>query len=580
MDIVALPAAATPAAATKKKRVHHRKVEATGTCGFLRKFFKFVMNTVFEKIWSLDHAECLIVVKAPMVSGGKCDFVYEGRGSSPEMTRVVQEVVQLIENRESGADDALDQEEAGGSVVLFKKPLVEDYTTVPTQFSVRQQLATQLVRKVFADDNKGVVINGKTIDERSQMYKIVKDNEELVPMWKYTKADGTSELLIEPFDYDTVGQRSAKIIVTLGKRAYDIDMKKYIALHGDAEMAEKAHVASVVQGAAKDLASLSSSTMAQKLAEALRSLAQMELTNFEEGGAEMAKGAAAKMKEVTMMLNEGVKSKYAEIARQADTMGAQLMSVEMAEDEDAARHDMEARAQAEATDAADRLQAAKAAREAAEEAAKVVPIEEQCDNFLACTHKNHHRGHCITGKLRNEERTGYLDEVSDCVVDPYNKAVIIPAQLKIILDTVKGAEGEIYKKKETEMMQIKDFAKVMREAFDKVGCIVAKEDEAVYAEWYEKRGEIVWGEIARNFIVEFTRGAETVKPVEVQAPKKKKKTNKKAPGAKAALAKGPKKPLSDAEKVAVKEMREMKGRAKNAALKKQQRLALGGFVQC
>ena len=37
-------------------------------------------------------------------------------------------------------------------------------------------------------------------------------------------------------------------------------------MYGDAEMAEKAHVASVVQGAAKELASLSSSTMAQKLA--------------------------------------------------------------------------------------------------------------------------------------------------------------------------------------------------------------------------------------------------------------------------------------------------------------------------
>ena len=118
----------------------------------------------------------------------------------------------------------------------------------------------------------------------------------------------------------------------------------------------------------------------------------------------------------------------------------------------------------------------------------------------------------------------------------------------------------------------------MHEAFVKVGCIVAEGDKSAYAEWYEKRGEIVWGEIARNFIVELTIGAETVKPVEVQKPKAK-KTNKKAPGAKAALAKGPKKPLSDAEKVAVKEMREMQGRAKNAALKKQQRLALGGFVR-
>ena len=222
---------------------------------------------------------------------------------------------------------------------------------------------------------------------------------------------------------------------------------------------------------------------------------------------------------------------------------------------------------------------AKVAREAAEEAAKVVPIEEQCDNFLACTHKNHHRGNCITGKLRTEERTGYLDEVRDCVVDPYNKAVIIPAQLKIIRDTVLGAQDEIYKKEGDEITQIKDFAKVMHEAFVKVGCIVAEGDKSAYAEWYEKRGEIVWGEIARNFIVELTIGAETVKPVEVQKPKKPKKP-KKAPGAKAALAKGPKKPLSDAEKVAVKEMREMKGRAKNAALKKKQRLALGGFVQC
>ena len=143
-----------------------------------------------------------------------------------------------------------------------------------------------------------------------------------------------------------------------------------------------------------------------------------------------------------------------------------------------------------------------------------------------------------------------------------------------------GAEDEIYKKEGDEITQIKDFAKVMREAFVKVGWIVAEGDKSAYTEWYEKRGEIVWGEIARNFIVEFTIGAETVKPVEVQKPKAKKKTNKKAPGAKAALAKGPKKPLSDAEKVAVKEMREMKGRAKNAALKKKQRLALGGFVQC
>jgi hypothetical protein len=233
------------------------------------------------------------------------------------------------------------------------------------------------------------------------------------------------------------------------------------------------------------------------------------------------------------------------------------------------------RAQIEATDAADRLQAAKVAREAAEEAAKVVPVEEQCDNFLACTQKNGHRGNCATGLLFD-----YLGEVRGCVVDPYNKAVVIPAQLKIILDTVKGAEDEIYKKEGDEITQIKDFAKVMREAFIKVGWVVAKEDEAAYAEWYEKRGEIVWGEIARNFVDEFTIGAETVKPVEVQKPKKpKKKMNKKAPGAKAAPAKGPKKALSDAEKVALKEMREMKGRGKIAAEKKQQRLALGGFVR-
>jgi len=146
---------------------------------------------------------------------------------------------------------------------------------------------------------------------------------------------------------------------------------------------------------------------------------------------------------------------------------------------------------------------------------------------------------------------------------------------------VKGAEDEIYKKEGDEITQIKDFAKVMREAFVKVGCIVAEGDKAAYAEWYEKRGEIVWGEIARNFIVELTIGAETVEPVEVQKPKKpKKKINKKAPEAKAAPLKGPKKALSDAEKVALKEMREMKGRGKIAAQKKKQRLALGGFVQC
>lgn len=575
MDIVALPAAAT-SAAPKKKRVHDRKVEAKGARGFLKKFFdKSVSKTLFNKIFRIAGAECLVIVKAPMASGGNFDVVYEFRGSSAEMQRNGEELIELINNRKFGAAAALDQEEVGGSVALLKKPLIEDYTTVPTQFSVRHRLATQLVRTVFAEGNKGVIINGKTIDEHSQMYKIVKDNKDFMPMWTYTKADGTSELLIDPFDYDTVGQRGAKIVETLGKRAYDIDMKKYITLHGDAEMAEKAHVASVVQGAAKDLASLSSSVMAQKLAEALRSLAQMELTTFEAGGAEMAKGAAAKMKEVTAMLTEGVKSKYAEIARQADMMGAQLMSEEMAEDENAARHDMQARVQAvvraqiEATDAAARLQAAKAAREAMAEAAKVVPIEEQCDNFLACTHKNHHRGNCITGKLEE-----YMKEVRDCVVDPYNKAVVIPAQLKIILDTVKGAEGEIYKKKETEMLQIKDFAKVMREAFDKVGCIVAKEDEAAYAEWYEKRGEIVWGEIARNFIVELTIGAETVKPGEVQAPKKKKKKQDKAPKAKKAPLKA-----SMEDKLAQKEKREKKGRAKNAAQMKQQRLAAVGFVR-
>ena len=71
---------------------------------------------------------------------------------------------------------------------------------------------------------------------------------------------------------------------------------------------------------------------------------------------------STKMKEVSKMLTDGVKSKFAEISRQAAAMGAQLMSAEMAEDEDAARHDVEARKQAvvraqiEATDAADRLQ--------------------------------------------------------------------------------------------------------------------------------------------------------------------------------------------------------------------------------
>jgi hypothetical protein len=184
-------------------------------------------------------------------------------------------------------------------------------------------------------------------------------------------------------------------------------------------MAEKAHVASVVLAAAKELASLSSSTMAQKLAEMLDIFAQMEVTTFEEGGAEMAKDAAAKMKEVSKMLTEKVKSKNDEISRQAAAMGAQLMSAEMAEDEDAARHDMEAREQAvvraqmEVTDAADRLQAAQVAREAAEEAAKVVPVEEQCNNFLACTQKNGHRGNCATGSLLD-----YLGEVRGCVVDP------------------------------------------------------------------------------------------------------------------------------------------------------------------
>ena len=144
------------------------------------------------------------------------------------------------------------------------------------------------------------------------------------------------------------------------------------------------------------------------------------------------------MKNVSKMLTDGVKSKCAEISRQAAAMVAQLMSAEMAEDEDAARHDVDARKQAvvraqiEATDAAARLQAAKVAREAAEEAAKAVPIEEQCDKFMACRKKNGHRGNCITGLLSTEERTGYLDEVRDCVVDPYNKAVIIPAQHKII----------------------------------------------------------------------------------------------------------------------------------------------------
>ena len=589
MDSVALPAAATTEAATgsgtteaAKKRIHNREIEAKSARGFLKKFFdKFVTKTVFKKIICLSGAECLVIVKAPMASGGNFDVVYESRGSSAEMQRNGKELIERIKSREFGAAAALDQEEEGGGVAMLKKPLMEDYVTVSAKYSVRQQLATTLARKVFVDDNEGLIINGKTIDERSPVYKIVNKNEHLAPKWMFKKADGTSELLIDPFDYDTVGQRSAKIIATLGTRAYDIDTKKYVALYGDAEMAEKAHVASVVQSAAKELASLSSSTMAQKLAEMLGIFAQMEVTAFEEGGAEMAKDAAAKMKDVSKMLTDGVKSKFAEISRQAAAMGAQLMSAEMAEDEDAARHDVDARKQAvvraqiEATDAADRLQAAKVAREAAEEAAKVVPIEEQCDNFMACRKKNGHRGNCITGALVN-----YLGEVRGCVVDPYNKAVVIPAQLKIILDTVKGAEDEIYKKEGDEITQIKDFAKVMREAFVKVGWVVAEGDKAAYAEWYEKRGEVVWGEVARNFIVELTIGAETVKPDEVQKPKKpKKKINKKAPEAKAAPLKGPKKALSDAEKVALKEMREMKGRGKIAAQKKQQRLALGGFVR-
>ena len=594
MDIVALPAAATTEAATgsgtteaAKKRIHNREIEAKSARGFLKKFFdKFVTKTVFKKIICLSGAECLVIVKAPMASGGNFDVVYESRGSSAEMQRNGKELIERIKNREFGAAAALDQEEEGGGVAMLKKPLMEDYVTVSAKYSVRQQLATTLARKVFVDDNEGLIVNGKTIDERSQVYKIVNKNEHLAPKWMFKKADGTSELLIDPFDYDTVGQRSAKIIATLGTRAYDIDTKKYVALYGDAEMAEKAHVASVVQSAAKELASLSSSTMAQKMAEMLGIFAQMEVTAFEEGGAEMAKDAAAKMKNVSKMLTDGVKSKFAEISRQAAAMGAQLMSAEMAEDEDAARHDVDARKQAvvraqiEATDAAARLQAAKVAREAAEEAAKAVPIEEQCDKFMACRKKNGHRGNCTTGVLHTEEWTGYLDEVRDCVVDPYNKAVIIPAQHKIIRDTVLGAEDEIYKKEGDEITQIKDFAKVMREAFVKVGWIVAEGDKAAYAEWYEKRGEVVWGEIARNFIVELTKGADTVKPDEVQKPKKPKKPmNKKAPEAKAAPLKGPKKPLSDAEKVALKEMREMKGRGKIAAQKKQQRLALGGFVR-
>jgi hypothetical protein len=133
--------------------------------------------------------------------------------------------------------------------------------------------------------------------------------------------------------------------------------------------------------------------------------------------------------------------------------------------------------------------------------------------------------------------------------------------MKIIRDTVLGAKDEIYNKEETEILQIKDFAKVMQKAFAAVGWIVAEEDEAAYAEWYEKRGEIVWGEIARNFVDEFTISAETIELGEVQKPKKtkKKEQDKKAPGAKAP-AKGPKKALSTAEKVAVKEMSPGAGR--------------------